>query len=78
MIGSLCTLISVTPSCGNNVRNNDEECDDGNNQSGDGCTSNCFIEPGHVCNDPSPSQPDQCTFSDVSICGNGIIEEGNS
>ena len=55
MIGSLCTLISVTPSCGNNVRNNDEECDDGNNQSGDGCTSNCFIEPGHVCNDPSAS-----------------------
>ncbi len=26
-----------------------EECDDGNRQSGDGCTGACLIENGYVC-----------------------------
>ena len=32
--------------CGNGIRNPDfEECDDGNTEDGDGCDSNCAIEP---------------------------------
>lgn len=38
-----------------------EECDDGNNVSGDGCTSDCRLEPGYFC----PNGED-C----ISLCGN--------
>lgn len=74
---SVCTLITVNPSCGNNVRNPNEECDDGNRVSGDGCTSNCFVEPGHRCVDPSASEPDKCTYENINACGNGILELNN-
>ena len=30
--------------CGDNIINNSEECDDGNNISGDGCDANCILE----------------------------------
>jgi cysteine-rich repeat protein len=32
-----------------------EECDDGNTNDGDGCTSNCTLEPSWVCNAPNTS-----------------------
>ncbi|MCP3980974.1 MAG: IPTL-CTERM sorting domain-containing protein [bacterium] len=32
--------------CGNAVREDDEQCDDGNNVDGDGCSSSCTIEAG--------------------------------
>jgi cysteine-rich repeat protein len=38
--------VTLTPSaCGNDVLDGDEECDDGNAASGDGCTATCTIEP---------------------------------
>jgi cysteine-rich repeat protein len=30
--------------CGNGIVEGDEECDDGNNNNGDGCDESCFIE----------------------------------
>lgn len=44
-----------------------EECDDGNLQSGDGCSSTCKIEPGWTCD--VPGRP--CRLPN---CGNGLIE----
>uniref|UniRef100_A0A7S4RRT8 Uncharacterized protein n=2 Tax=Alexandrium monilatum TaxID=311494 RepID=A0A7S4RRT8_9DINO len=37
-----------------------EQCDDGNGDGGDGCSSQCRVEPGFVCTGGSPLQPDQC------------------
>lgn len=36
------------PYCGDYVVNLDEECDDGNNDAGDGCSSDCHIESGEA------------------------------
>jgi len=35
--------------CGDGLQVGTEECDDGNNKDGDGCSSECKIEPGSVC-----------------------------
>lgn len=51
------------PICGDGYVILPETCDDGNTESGDGCTSDCKIEDGWNC--PSPGKP--C----VDICGDG-------
>ncbi|CAD8077810.1 unnamed protein product [Paramecium sonneborni] len=35
--------------CGDLIKASDEQCDDGNNQTGDGCNSLCQIEKGYEC-----------------------------
>lgn len=61
-----------TNTCGNNVKNSTEACDDGNNANNDGCSSACQIENtlGYVCEDePNGSQfRSACT----ATCGNGV------
>lgn len=47
--------ISTPPQCGNNVLEDGEQCDDGNTQDGDGCSSTCNIEP--------PPEPDYSIFA---------------
>ena len=51
---------------GKNNSNDQNEWDDGNNVDGDGCSSQCKIEPGFKCVHTS-STPDVCT----EICGDG-------
>jgi cysteine-rich repeat protein len=81
----------VTPSdhCGDGVVQRDEFCDDGNNEPGDGCPSNCLADGdgtcgdtilqeviGEVCDDGNYDAGDGCSadcLSDES-CGNGIID----
>ena len=46
---SECSLVIGGPTCGNGKKSNSEECDDANRNSGDGCTENCFLEPGFYC-----------------------------
>lgn len=54
--------------CGNGIKQNTEVCDDGNNNSGDGCNSTCgLIEANYVCN--LTSTPNACFR-----CGNGVLE----
>lgn len=38
------------------------ECDDGNNQDGDGCSRDCKIEKGFTCTGGSLEGPDNCYF----------------
>jgi len=51
------TCDPLPPECGNGVLEGDEQCDDGNNEDGDGCSANCTVEPATiiahkiVCND---------------------------
>ncbi len=46
-----------------------ETCDDGNSDSGDGCSSTCQLEPGYAC----PNLGEPCVKSE---CGNGKMELG--
>jgi fibro-slime domain-containing protein len=53
--------------CGNGAVDPMEQCDDGNGQSGDGCSLICQIESNYDC--PSPGEP--CI--NLAQCGNGIL-----
>jgi fibro-slime domain-containing protein len=53
--------------CGNGVLDENEQCDDGNKDLGDGCNAFCQIEPDYVC--PTPGQP----CMNIAVCGNGIL-----
>jgi fibro-slime domain-containing protein len=56
-----------TASCGNGTLDGTEQCDDGNSQSGDGCSKICQIESNHDC--PKVGQP--CV--NQAVCGNGLL-----
>ncbi len=45
---SYCQHTPMPPVCGNNVKESGEQCDDGNNVNGDGCSSTCLLE-GQIC-----------------------------
>ncbi|MFP2929023.1 LamG-like jellyroll fold domain-containing protein [Pyxidicoccus sp. 3LG] len=51
--------------CGDGEVEGTEECDDANQQSGDGCNSVCEVEPGYTC----AGEPTVCT--DIDECANG-------
>jgi cysteine-rich repeat protein len=55
--------------CGDSKKIGTEQCDDGNTNSGDGCSSNCQIEPGATC--PELGKP--CV---MAKCGNAERETG--
>lgn len=57
------------------------ECDDGNNNNGDGCSSDCKIEEGYTCRGGSPSNPDNCLIYNppyVTIVQTGQIRYSQS
>jgi fibro-slime domain-containing protein len=61
------------PGCGDGKINTpDEECDDHNSLSGDGCSGICKVEPYHHC--PTPGAP---CVSDV-VCGDGQLGPGEA
>ena len=41
--------------CGDGIITSNENCDDANTASGDGCSSNCTIETNYACNNSNPS-----------------------
>lgn len=58
--------------CGNGQPEYGEECDDGNTNNGDGCSSNCTIEENFTCSG-APS-----TCHTTVGCGNGAIDAGEA
>jgi cysteine-rich repeat protein len=60
----VCQRTSV---CGDRILTAPEQCDDGNAQSGDGCSAMCTLEPGFIC--PAPGMP--CQHS--AACGDRIL-----
>lgn len=84
-----CVPTSECRPCGNGVLDGDEECDDGNMSSGDGCSDTCKIEvqtecgngeveEGEECDDGNTISGDGCS-ADCAIepdCGNGDVESG--
>ena len=66
--------------CGDSNVEGDEECDDGNEDSGDGCSAECVIECGNgtldtneECDDGNTTPDDGCDASCLNECGNGTI-----
>ncbi|CAK62586.1 unnamed protein product (macronuclear) [Paramecium tetraurelia] len=49
-------IVKIQLHCGDGWLSNDEECDDWNILNNDGCSSNCNIETGWVCNEQEPSK----------------------
>ncbi len=55
------------PSCGDGALNDDEQCDDGGEEGGDGCSANCLVvEQGYEC--PTPGA--ECSLA--AICGDTL------
>jgi len=81
------TATFVPTSCGNGVLESGEQCDDGNADNGDGCTSACqnarcgdaFTWRGHEdCDDGNINPNDACTNTcRVAVCGDGITWSGH-
>jgi large repetitive protein len=66
-----CTVIG----CGDKAVGGIEQCDDGNFVNGDGCSSDCIIEPGYTCtNYLHPEYPCGAYSSwCVEVCGDGLV-----
>ncbi|CAJ1437050.1 unnamed protein product [Effrenium voratum] len=66
------TADSCHVTCGDGIRHivAGEECDDGNVINGDGCTSDCRIEPGYEC--PTIGWPAVLLTPCRPICGDGL------
>ena len=58
------------PVCGDGVLDPGETCDDGNGDSGDGCSSTCQVESGWNCSDPVPPA------SGANVVNDGSFEAG--
>ena len=52
---------SCNATCSDGISMVEEECDDGNALSGDGCSEVCSIERGFTCSPTGDSSPDLCT-----------------
>ncbi len=74
------------PYCGDGTQDEGEECDDGNNEPGDGCAPNCTLEPicgdglrerGEECDDSNTEPGDGCG-ADCTIECMDAYEENNS
>ena len=76
-----CTL----PSCGDEVKDSGELCDDGNHLSGDGCSDDCqhievcgngVVDANELCDDsgdPLGGCSDDCLK--VQSCGDGVLDD---
>ena len=63
--------ITVSPICGNSILESPEQCDDGNNANGDGCSSTCTIEtPLPICGNSIIEFPEQCDDGNT-VSGDG-------
>jgi cysteine-rich repeat protein len=55
--------------CGDGLRGQGEECDDGDTDAGDGCTARCEIESGWACFDDEDTLTSACE----QTCGDGVL-----
>ncbi len=79
------TTVTVSGDCGNGVEESDEQCDDGNSTSGDGCNNSCQVEAadGSVCGNGVKESDEQCDDGNIedgdtctSICQNTAPDTG--
>jgi fibro-slime domain-containing protein len=76
--GALPDRPAITPPpCGDGLVVFPEQCDDGNNTAGDGCSPSCRLEIGWKCNG-SPSICSHTTCGDKKIEGAETCDDGNA
>jgi len=84
--------IKFVSTCGNGMKQDKEECDDGNTRNGDGCNYLCNSEIGRCgdgkvqsalneqCDDgnrdPNDDCDNRCWWTQLAECGDGIIDAG--
>jgi len=77
-----CEYIVPTSLCGNGIKQDMEQCDDGNIQDSDWCQGNCILpycgdgipDPGEQCDDGNTNNADACRTNCLNnICGDSII-----
>ena len=76
--GAAACPVQPEPACGDGLLNVDgEECDDGNGDSGDGCTATCMLEADSAC--PTPGEPCVSTVKcgDGKLTGSETCDDGN-
>jgi cysteine-rich repeat protein len=67
------TEILIPWLCGNSVVDPGEQCDDGNNNNGDGCSASCAVEPCFQC----VGEPSACTpLPSGTACDDGVFCNG--
>jgi cysteine-rich repeat protein len=85
--GSGFRVASPIPVCGDSTVSPNEECDDGNTVSGDGCSSTCTLEIcgngridfGEQCDDGNTLSGDGCSPTcHLEVCGNQILDPGEA
>ena len=69
--GGACVTAPASPTCGNGTLDPGESCDDGNVQSGDGCSAACRIEASWSCGATGMV----CVHA---ICGDGVMAGGEA
>lgn len=78
---------TVIRACGDCVIDASEECEDGNTQDGDGCSTDCLLEVcgngridfGEACDDSNTTPGDGCDSNcQIETCGNGILNPGEA
>ena len=73
--GDMCMAPAGEVVCGNAMLEVGEECDDGNLQSGDGCSDSCIVECGWRCVRAPPSGGVGSLRSKCSRhCGDGVVQ----
>jgi cysteine-rich repeat protein len=74
-----CAKALCSNMCGNGVATAQEECDDGNTNSGDGCSEVCTVECGYSCTGTN-TQPNVCssTCGDSNRAGFEVCDDGNT
>jgi fibro-slime domain-containing protein len=63
--------------CGNGSKEANEECDDGNTKTGDGCSAACKLEPGWQCQKPGAACI-AAACGDALVAGNEDCDDGNT
>ena len=76
---------SLADTCGNGILDNNEQCDDGNNANGDGCSANCETTCGdgkmvgkEECDDGNTKDGDGCSATCVAAIGYSKTKPGVS
>ncbi|MBZ5713854.1 DUF4215 domain-containing protein [Nannocystis pusilla] len=87
--GAVDTTGAPEPVCGNGEVEGNEECDDGNQDAGDGCEPNCLptpvcgneiVEQGEACDDGNNEDGDECsadcqTATPAAVCGDNTVQD---
>ena len=58
-----------------NYNTTGEDCDDGNPNNNDGCSSSCKVETGYECTNSSLGHPSYNTSICIKKCGNGVYSQ---